>query len=73
MPTTIAADLRPGGIELPWHSETNAFYHVEAKSLLYRDLWTNVRGRLTATSAVSVFVDTNSALQMARLYRIVKE
>ncbi|HTL58936.1 MAG TPA: hypothetical protein VL361_24830 [Candidatus Limnocylindrales bacterium] len=73
VPAIISAALQPEGIQLSWASRTNSVYHVEAKSLVPEEAWTNLSGQLTAGSSVTSFVDTNSALYQARLYRVVSE
>jgi hypothetical protein len=72
-PTTIAVAHRPNAIELSWNSQSNSLYHVEAKSLLQEEVWSNISGSLSASSSLTRFVDTNSISIRTRLYRVVSD
>jgi hypothetical protein len=73
VPVLVSAALTRSGIALSWSSQTNAIYHVEAKSLLAGDGWTNISGPISAIASLTTFVDTNSVSSQARLYRVVSQ
>ena len=73
LPPTVSAAVTPGGIALSWNSLPSYSYHVEAKSLLQEDLWTNISGQLSATSSVTTFVDPSSSSRQTRFYRVLGE
>lgn len=72
-PVTLSVAITPGGIELIWHSKSNALYHVEAKSLRPEDTWTNISGPIVGAATRVTFVDPSSTASNARLYRVVSE
>jgi len=73
LPILVSANLVPDGIQLSWNSQAGSLYHVEARSPLRNDIWTNLSGLLSATPSVTTLVDTNAVFHQARLYRVVSE
>ena len=70
---TISSRPQPNGIELTWDSQPSSSYRVEAKALLSATDWTDISGRIVATSSTTSFTDENWIWHWTRWYRVVSE
>jgi hypothetical protein len=72
-PVTVAAALRPEGLQLTWDSAPGFVYHVEAKAVMGINHWRDISGPITAMSDSISFVDENWLAYTTRFYRVVGE
>jgi len=67
---TIVLGRSANGLKLSWNSSPGMSFHVLGASNLIQPNWSILSGSLTATNAITSWIDTNANGQAQRFYRV---
>jgi hypothetical protein len=70
-PMTLLANCAANRMQLTWNSQPGSSYHVQFKSSLTQENWTDLSGSIIAAGSITSWSDPSPATNAQKYYRVV--